>query len=402
MTDSVKISLDLSKLSPEVRQNIPAQLCSVIDTSTGEITGRYTKPKTYRSALADTKTKWVVRCTIADISRGPDNLPIRIDADLNIPNAVTGQNIEHGTSVFAAGVAALELLRIWLAQVGLPREQLDLLSVEDMTLNGVTITYLLPFSSEQEAQRMLDAIAVTGKIVNAKANVEDSTNKTVTLPARDYLMKAYIKSLFDRCAFAEDAPIAELKEIAGTIVRIEVMFPCRFLENEHGLLALARWKTAYEEGLYAKLFNQTVRKSLLLHQTRLRHKEPREEVFARLTATEAELLRWYLAGKPVEEFPSVANSRSSQKRRLALRRDLLKATDIDIDIPWKDHVRLRCFELYDTLVYPGDYNPSSKHAPWCFCRSNWANKLAELRRVYEETVARAEAAAAQRVADKSR
>ena len=400
MTDSIKISLDLSKMSPEVRKCVPAHICEDIDTGTGVVED-YNRPSFQKSALSGTKMKWNVRCDRDKDSRRLDDLPIRIDAELNIPNAVVGQNIEHGTSVFAAGVAALELLRIWMAQEGLPREQLDLLSVEDVTLNGVTITYLLPFSSDQEAQRMLDAIAVTGKIVNPKAEIWDSTNKTVTLPARDYLVKAYIKSLFDRCAFKAGAPVTGLKDKAAIIGRIETILPRRFLESEN-LLRLEQWRMAYEEGLYAKLFNRTVRKSLLLHKTKPRHKEPREEVIARLTETEAKLLRWYLDGNSVEEFPSVANSRSSQKRRLALRRDLLKATDIDIDIPWKDHVRLRCFELYDKLVYPGDYDPSSEHAPWCFCRSNWADLLAELRRVYEETVARVEAAAAKKNADKDK
>ena len=400
MTDSIKISLDLSKMSPEVRKCVPAHICEDIDTGTGVVED-YNRPSFQKSALSGTKMKWNVRCDRDKDSRRLDDLPIRIDAELNIPNAVVGQNIEHGTSVFAAGVAALELLRIWMAQEGLPREQLDLLSVEDVTLNGVTITYLLPFSSDQEAQRMLDAIAVTWKIVNPKAEIWDSTNKTVTLPARDYLVKAYIKSLFDRCAFKAGAPVTGLKDKAAIIGRIETILPRRFLESEN-LLRLEQWRMAYEEGLYAKLFNRTVRKSLLLHKTKLRHKEPREEVIARLTETEAKLLRWYLDGNSVEEFPSVANSRSSQKRRLALRRDLLKATDIDIDIPWKDHVRLRCFELYDKLVYPGDYDPSSEHAPWCFCRSNWADLLAELRRVYEETVARVEAAAAKKNADKDK
>ena len=400
MTDSVKISLDLSKLSPDVRKDIPAHICEDIDTGTG-VVEKYNRPSFQESALSGTKMKWNVRCGYDEDSRRLDDLPIRIDAELNIPNAVVGQNIEHGTSVFAAGVAALELLRIWMAQAGLPREQLDLLSVEDVTLNGVTITYLLPFCSDREAQRMLDAIAVTGKIVNPKVEIWDSTNRTVKLPARDSTVKAYIKSLFDRCAFKAGAPVAKQKDVAGRIVRIETVLTRRFLENEN-LLRLEQWRMAYEDDLYAKLFNRTVRKSLLLHQTKLRHKEPREEVFARLSATEAELLHWYLAGKPVEEFPSIANSSSSQKRRSALRRDLLKATDIDIDIPWKDHVRLRCFELYDTLVYPGDYDPSSEHAPWCFCRSNWADLLAELRRVYEETVARVAAAAAQKTTDKDK
>ena len=400
MTDTVKISLDLSKLSPDVRKDIPAHICEDIDTGTGEIE-KYNRPSFQKSALSGTKMKWNVRCGYDETAGRLDDVPIHIDAELNIPNAVTGQNIEHGTSVFAAGVAALELLRIWLAQEGLPREQIDLLGVEDVTLNGVTITYLIPHKSDREAQQTLDAIVATGKVVNPKAEIWDSTNKTVKLPARDFTVKAYIKSLFDSCAFKAGAPVAGLKNQAAIIGRIESVLTRRFLANEN-LLRLEQWRMAYEEGLYAKLFNRTVRKSLLLHQTKLRHKEPREEVLARLSATEAELLRWYLAGNAVEEFPSVANSSSSQKRRSALRRDLLKATDIDIDIPWKDHVRLRCFELYDTLVYPGDYDPSSEHAPWCFCRSNWADLLAELRRVYEETVARVEAAAAKKNADKDK
>lgn len=80
---------------------IPAQLCTA-QPPWGEITGRYTKPKTYWSALTEAKMKWVVRCGREDGSNGPDDLPIQIDADLNIPSAVVGQNIEHGTSVFAA------------------------------------------------------------------------------------------------------------------------------------------------------------------------------------------------------------------------------------------------------------------------------------------------------------
>lgn len=75
--------------------------------------------------------------------------------------------------------------------------------------------------------------------------------------------------------------------------------------------------------------------------------------FTCLSATEAELLRHYLDGKAVEELQLLAATALS-KRKWALRRDLLKATDIDIDIPWIDHVRLRCFELYDKLSYRGD------------------------------------------------
>ena len=135
MTDTVKITLDLSKLSPDVRKCVPAHICEDIDTGTGELL-KYNRPSFQKSALSGTKMKWNVRCGYDETAGRLNDVPIQIDAELNIPNAVVGQNIEHGTSVFAAGVAALELLRQWMAQEGLPREQLDLLSVEDVTLKG--------------------------------------------------------------------------------------------------------------------------------------------------------------------------------------------------------------------------------------------------------------------------
>ena len=59
-------------------------------------------------------------------------------------------------------------------------------------------------------------------------------------------------------------------------------------------------------------------------------------------------------------FKDRVNSKAN--RFYELRRKILDVANIDIDIPWVDHVRLRCFDLYDKLYYPDDYQPSVDHA----------------------------------------
>jgi hypothetical protein len=155
------------------------------------------------------------------------------------------------------------------------------------------------------------------------------------------------------------------------------------------LLALNSWRNAYELGLYKTLFNETVVKFLRLNKGGLRHKEPREEVYARLTPTEAVLLRGYNAGRDPRKFKSVTESKNPGNRYSELRLAILAVAKVDIGIAWVDHVKLRCFELAPQLQYPGDYHPSDAHASWCFCQTNWPTRLADLRTKYEAALAAA-------------
>lgn len=391
MTDSIKTSLSLTKLSPRVRKDIDARICTVSNLW-GEQKERYTKPSHQRSAMTKTKTKWIVRCVpLADYPELGD-IPRQIDADLNIPNSITGHNLEHGTSVFAAGVASLETLRIWMAQSGLPRAELDLLTTADVSLRGTTITYLKVFADRTEGDAFVDAIRITGKVLGISTS-EDSTNVTVYLFGRDYVVKIYIKTDLSHCKFPDGAPVAGLIDRTSCIVRIEVKLGLRFLRDRYkdqkwNLVALDSWRDAYAQGVYEQIFNDTVRKLLRLDE-RLRHKEPREEVYARLTPTEARLLRGYIAGRDPRKFSSVVGSSSPLKRLSDLRLRILEVANTDIDIPWVEHVKLRCFELDDQLYYPDDYHPAADHSPWCFCKANWSKLLAAMRAKYEAALAAA-------------
>ena len=385
MTDSIKTTLSLRKIPALLRKDVDAKIC-IVTNPWGEQTERYTKPSHQQSATTRTKTKWVVRC--ARDHRNPElgDIPTHIDADLNIPNATVGHNLEHGTSVWAAGVAALEQQRIWMAKGGVGRAALDLLTTEDVSLRGVTITYCLPCGTQAEAQAMVDAINVTGKVLNPRWKFANSRNLTVNLPERTFTIAAYVKTELKHCKFPDGAPVDDLTDRALYIVRVEVKVGLRFLQKL-GLVALESWRDAYEKGVYETIFNATVRERLRLGQ--LRHKAPREEVFQRLTPEIGRLLRGYLEGRNPRKFQSVVDSTCPAKRFSALRLEILKVAKIDIDIPWVEHVKLRCFELDAQLGYPGDYSPSEAHAPWCFCKANWSKLYRQLRGKYESALAAA-------------
>jgi hypothetical protein len=395
MTDSIKITLRLTKMAALVRKDIDAHVCNLTNLW-GEFKGRYTKPSHQKSSMAETKTKWIVRCEKDPKHPEDGDVPVRIDGDLNIPNSMVGHNLEHGTSVFAAGRAALEHLRIWMAQSGLPRAELDLLTVADVELRGVTITYLIRCATQAEAIKLVEAIRVTGKVLNKDCKAEDSTNITVVLPYSTFTVKTYIKTNLKHCKFEYGCPQDELVEDALHIVRIEVMVGERFLKklkvtgpnNVHlDMLKLESWRDAYALGVYQMIFDMTIRKRLSLGQ--LRHKAPREEVFTGLTPTESQLLRDYLDGGDPRQFRSVVESVTPAKRFSALRMGILRTAKVDIDIPWVEHVKLRSFELDPLLHYPGDHEPSEAHAPWCFCKSNWPNLRREFNNQYEAALAAA-------------
>lgn len=392
MTDSIKTVLSLAKIPELVRMDVPAKICSVC-TPHGEATERYTKPSRQPSALVDTDTKWLVRCAPGTAELAGNLVPASIDANLNIPNAVTGQNVVHGTSVFAAGVAALYLQKIWLAEADIPREWLDLLGTTDVTLNGTTITYTFSFTDRAFAENMVDAIMATGKVLYGKNCLSwHSGNDTVIIPGRNFTIVVYIKSDLSHCQWVDGAPVASITAEAEHIVRIEVKLGLPFLKKR-GLTSLESWRDAYARGIYEQVFNDTVRKSMRLTGERLRHKAPREEVFALLTPTEAEVLRGYLTEPPIDPRVSktVLESASPTKRYYELRKPILKHARIDIGIPWSEHIKLRCFELEDTLVYPGDFHPTDEHAAWSFCESNWTTLLERLNGAYEDASMAAEA-----------
>lgn len=374
MTDSLKLSLDLTKLPMHARLKVPLIVGSDINPRTGELLSRKLKPTKGFSPMSNTKTWWLVRSEKLLIDGQWEDVATSIEADLNLPNALAGQNLEHGTSVYAAGVGALYLIKIWLAKEGLDRMYINMLTEADVTLLAVTLTYLISCPTTADAKALVHDIRTTAHILSSRAESYESSNETINVHTKHGKLSAYHKTLLKFCRFAADAPTAHILEANSLLVRLESKLNAAFLAKV-GMTSLLSWKDAYADGLYEMFFQKTVLAPL---QLELRHNRPRPEALAGLTNTEAEFVLHYLDGGDPKTFTNVAQAafptQALSKLRIAIRRKLC----IDTDIPWVEHTKLRCFKLKDQLLYPGDYVPPAERAPWCFCRASWPQLLQKL------------------------
>jgi hypothetical protein len=381
MTDSIRTVLDLTNMSRLARMDIDATIGRDL-SPLGEVKRQYDKLSTQKSPLTDAKTSWRTRTELID----GEFVPTKIEASLNIPNAVAGQNVVHGTSVFAAAISAFYLQKIWMAESGVPGEELDKLTLGDIRLAGVTLSYPQECTSLADACSLVEAVRDVGRaLYGEKCIVLSSSNDTVYIDRGDYELTIYNKTDLSHCAFKEGTPISALRALSPTIVRIEVKLGARFLQKR-GLTSTESWRQAYAEGRYEQLFNELVRGTLRLEH-HLRCKAPRPEVFARLTTLEAHILRDYLDGRDPRAAKAVLTSARPTNRFYELRRSLIDKSQVDIDIPWALHKRLRSAELVDRLVYRGDFDPAPKNTNWVFSRSSWDALRETLQALYDRALA---------------
>lgn len=385
MTSTIKTVLCLKKIPQLLRVGIPA----LIPKETPQSQSPRDRPKqdTYLNALLRNENKVAVRSEPGVGLFKGYSIASRIEVELNIPKTLTGHTTAHGTSVFAEGIAAFHLQRNWLAEAGVPREQLDFLDTSDITLSEASITFIRTFSYEEQAALLIEAIVETGEALYGKrcTIAKSGSDRSVTLPGHGFSVTASIQTDFKRRDWPDDAPMGSLCEASPYQVRIEAKLKEPFLK-ERLLTSVDDWKNAYEEGLYETIFNATVRKTLRLDRdATLRSKAPDDGVFRRLTLDEGEVLRGYLSKPALDPRKSqtVVGNSNPGKRFNELRESILRHTSIDIDIPWKQHVKLCCVELDGILLYPGDFCPTEDNAPWTFCASNWGRLQEQLNLAYE-------------------
>lgn len=385
MTSSIKTVLCLKKIPQLLRIGIPA----LIPKKTPQSQPPRDRPKqdTYLNALLREENKVAVLSEPGTGLFKGYTIASGIEVELNIPKTLTGHTAAHGTSVFAEGIAAFHLQRNWLAEAGVPREQLDFLETSDITLSEVSITFVRTFSYEEQAALFIEDIAETGEALYGKrcTTTESGSDRSVTLPGHGFSVTASIQTDFKRRDWPDDAPMGSLCEASPYQVRIEAKLQEPFLK-ERLLTSVDDWRHAYEESLYETIFNATVRKTLRLDRdVALRSKAPGDGVFRRLTPDEGEVLRGYLAKPALDprQSQTVVSNSNQGKRFNELRKSILKHTSIDIDIPWKQHVKLRCFDLDGIVLYPGDFSPTDENAPWTFCASNWGHLQEQLNLAYE-------------------
>ena len=392
MTDSVKLCLDVRDMPEEARREVEVHHARTQDKRDDYVGERYPKPITVTSPLSGTGMELI---TYWDGS-GDQFLQSQIVSALNLPNALTGQNGEHGTSIFAAGVAGLYLLKYWMACDGVPGFALDMLTTHHVSLHGATVTYLITCETEEQTRTNVLHMKAALRILGYKLTSIDSTNETFCLKRNGYTLKVYHKTEFSHCVFANEEVAETIKARARCIIRIEVEMQGHYLRHR-GWDALESWRKAYAEGRYELIFRElvrslfhleTVRKGVIRPGVILRHKAPRKEVIERLTDTERTIVLDYLAGTPVDDLPAIRNAKAPGSAKNKWKTAILNKLRIDITIPWADHQALKHAELNRLVRYPGDYHPDGITVEYCVCKENWPKLLECLKALCHKAVAR--------------
>ena len=218
MTDSVKLCLDLREMPDDARREVEVFHNRTQDKRWKFVSERHSKAIPAVSPMSGTGMELF---TYWDGS-GDQFLQSQIVSALNLPNALTGQNGEHGTSIFAAGVAGLYLLKYWMACDGVPGFALDMLTTHHVSLHGATVTYLITCETEEQTRTNVLHMKAALRILGYKLTSIDSTNETFCLKRNGYTLKVYHKTDFSHCVFANEEVAETIKARARCIIRIEV------------------------------------------------------------------------------------------------------------------------------------------------------------------------------------
>jgi len=382
MTDSIKSILDLSRLPKAELEHIPVE-------RTVRLKPKAPGPLIPFAAWMTIPSPLTRNGMRVKVLTDGELTPTALVADFNIPSATVGQNAELGHSCYAANTVALDILKIFLAQYGVSRNSLDLLSVEDMQIGRVTITYLIPAPEGRHAQAIIDAIghrfqqffpmikAKAGARARAKDTryggsiVGSKDSLTAYLHQRGWEIRTYSSPANTIEGDINDPVHQERVAFARNVVRIELTLTAEEL-RKHGLQPAAAWHTAHAEGVYQRLFNDYVRNRALRLDERLRTDRPKHTDIMKLSENNRHIVQGYLDGKALADCERLKRPSkvAAQKAKSAAIRAILKLLRIDMNIPWSEHAKLGNTWMEKVIVYAGDHHPPSERVPTSFCRAN--------------------------------
>lgn len=382
MTDSIKSILDLSRLPKAKLEHVPVE-------RTGRFKPKKLGPLTPFDAWLTISSPLTRNGMKVKVITDDEFNPTALVAEINIPSATVGQNAELGHSCYAANAVALDLLKIFLAQHKVPRESLDLLSVDDMQAGSVTITYLIPVPEGRDAQSILGEIAhrfqhffpMIKNKTNAQAKGKKARYGGNVVASKDSLTAYLNQRGWNICAYSspantiegdKDDPIHQERVVfARNVVRIELTLTAEELRI-HKLQPAAAWRMAHAEGVYQRLFDQYVRNSALRLHERLRTDKPKQSDLMKLSETNRHIVLGYLAGKELADCNLLKrpSKLASQKAKSAAARAIFKLLRIDMNIPWVEHRKLGNTWMEKIIVYAGDHHPPAERVPTSFCQAN--------------------------------
>ena len=362
MTDSLSIRINLSCLSASSRSLLA--IGSVQSRHPGQRTERFCK-RFVKSPMSGAG----MTLLFMQADRNPHSPPDALVADLNLPSALVGQNYTHETNVWCAADHGLKLLKIVLAQMGVPADELDEITLDHVTLDSVTLTYIYQFADREAADAQMAKLSSSLRsMLGDKLRAVRTVNRTLYVEAHEYKISLYNKTTERTFAWPRRAPRTAIQTHGQRLIRLEVKLTPSFLKKR-GLHLPDAWRRKTWESLYKDLFDETVGKTFRLKE-QLRQKYPRLEALTSLAPKDRQIVDDYLAGGDPRQHLviSVAARRVGAFSKYRLR--TLKALRLDIDIPWSRHMQMRHYELRQLLEFPPRYRVDKEVAEWSYCKAN--------------------------------
>ncbi|MBK7646694.1 MAG: hypothetical protein IPJ12_05920 [Betaproteobacteria bacterium] len=276
---------------------------------------------------------------------------------------------ECGTSVYAAGRAALALAQTQLAEAGIAQSELEQLRTANVSVMQAVVPFIFQFEKISEAKLFAKALDQRARLLGLEIRHDKASNSVV-----------YREQVADASA-SEGLAVRVMPWPLQKLIRIDAVLGSSYLEGQC-LTSLERWRNAYLENRYERIFKERVRRLFRL-EGNVAFMPPGKHVYDQLSPLAAELLKTCVDGKDpltFHRFCATSGMRDTEKKRTLkmLSEQILAASGIKISYQWKNAF-LPPTLLTSKLVYPGDFHPDQENLSTYFCQQNWPVLLERLR-----------------------
>ena len=312
--------------------------------------------------------------------------------EINVPACAVGNNFLLVNDMGFACQFALLLLQHWLLSNGCHADAVLAFSLKKAKLVGATPTFLVPFSTKEEALKGLNELHQHARTVNnlrlrkkplAKLPVcvvGDPLELTFYIQHEHYNIRAYQKQKPIQKGFAkftglhkEQIQLALSKE-ASKYVRLEVDLSQKWLlknQLDNPLNWTQRGLSAYELAF-------SVIKQALWASFKFRRRLPRLSDYPPEGSVDRQLCEAYFAGLNVREHPLICQNKNPDKYFHDLNERIRQRLHIDYRIPWADCKQHLSHRLDQLLAAKVQFIPPADFAQSIFGPLTMPGVIAEL------------------------
>lgn len=288
---------------------------------------------------------------IAD-DNGEHNLDIcgyRVSA--NIPACTVGNNIANCNDWMNSHHIALLLLQHWLLENGCHPDAISAFDLEHAQTYKATPTFLIPFSSNEEARIARKALfdhaeaiynyRYRNKPLNEDPVSMSGSSRNFTWYINTHNVKRfYIKSGRIEKGFYDFGGDQDLEDalfyFGGRHLRAECDFKYNWLKKNN---ILKPTDVKDDHQLFESMF-KFIRKSLWA-DFEFRERNFKDEDLPKKGSVDRKLMKFYLAGKDVRQHPIVQNSYDANKYFSEVNKRARKHR-VDYHIPWEIRKTMMC------------------------------------------------------------